>query len=243
MKKPLLLAATLLLAAAVQAQKTYTLTAPNGALQTTVSVGEILTYDIVRDGRTLMNPSPVALTLDNGSVWGPKARVTKASRTSVDRRIASPLYRADSIREHYNALTLRMKGDWDLEFRAYDDGIAYRFVSRAKKPFAIVNEQVEFRFPEDYQTTLPYVRSGKDGDWESQYFNSFENIYTVAPLSQLNTGRLAFLPLVVDAGAGVKICITESDLQAYPGLFLRNTDGGTTLTGQFAPCPIKTQPG
>ena len=47
----------------------------------------------------------------------------------------------------------------------------------------------------------------------------------------------------MDAGAGVKICITESDLQAYPGLFLRNTDGGTTLTGQFAPCPIKTQPG
>ena len=243
MKKPLLFAAALLIAAAAQAQKSYTLTAPNGILQTTVTAGEELTYDIVRDGRTLIGTSPISMTLDNGSVWGPNARPTKAIRTSVDRRIASPLYRADTVRDCYNALTLRMKGDWEIEFRAYDDGIAYRFVSRAKKPFAVVNEQAEFRFPENFQATVPYVRSGKDGDWNSQYFNSFENIYTVAPLSELNTGRLAFLPLTVDAGEDVKICLTESDLRAYPGLFLRNTDGGTALTGQFAPCPVKTQPG
>ena len=245
MKTPILLAAALLLAAATQAQprKTYTLASPDGRLQTTVAAGEELTYDIVRDGRTLLEASPVAMTLDNGAVWGTAPRVAKASRTSADRWIASPFYRADSIRENYNALTLRMKGGWSVEFRAYDDGVAYRFVSNARKPFHVVNECVEYRFPEDFQATVPYVRSGKDGDWDSQYFNSFENIYTVAPLSQLNPGRLAFLPLVVDAGEGVKICLSESDLCDYPGLYLRKADGGNRLTGMFAPCPDRLEQG
>ena len=66
--------------------------------------------------------------------------------------------------------------------------------------------------------SVPYVKSGKDGDYNSQFFNSFENTYTTDKLSKLNKQRLMFLPLVVDAGDGVKVCITESDLENYPGL-------------------------
>ena len=243
MKKTLLFAAALLSVAAAAAQKSYTLESPNGTLKTTVTTGPELTYDIACNGRTLLEPSPIALTLDNGTAWGPQARVTKALRTSVDGWIASPLYRADSIREHYNALTLRMKGDWEIEFRAYDDGVAYRFINRGKRPFAIVNEKVEYRFPENFQAAVPYVTVGKDGDFESQFHNSFENIYTVAPLSEMNPGRLAFLPLAVDAGQGMKICLSESDLCDYPGLYLRNADGGKTLSGVFAACPAREEQG
>ncbi len=64
--------------------------------------------------------------------------------------------------------------------------------------------------------SVPYVKSGKDGDYNSQFFNSFENTYTTDKLSKLNKQRLMFLPLVVDAGDGVKVCITESDLENYP---------------------------
>lgn len=245
MKKTILIAAALLLGAAAHAlpRKSYTLASPDGRLQTTVTAAEELTYDIVRDGRTLLEASPLAMTLDNGVVWGAAPRITKASRTSVDRWIASPFYRADSIHEKYNTLTLRMKGDWSVEFRAYDDGVAYRFVSHARKPFHVVNECVEYRFPADFQTTVPYVTAGTDGNFDSQFYHSFENIYTEAPLSQMNPGRLAFLPLVVDAGQGVKLCLSESDLCDYPGLYLRNADGGTALTGMFAPCPERLEQG
>ena len=245
MKKPILIAAAVLLATAVQAlpRKSYTLASPDGRLQTTVTAAEELTYDIRCEDRTLMEASPVALRLDNGVSWGPDARIAKASRTSVDRRIASPFYRADSIRERYNALTLRMKGDWSIEFRVYDDGVAYRFINRSKKTFNIVDECVEYRFPEDFTATVPYVATGKEGDFETQFYNSFENTYTTAPLSRMNPGRLAFLPLVVDAGEGVKLCLSESDLCDYPGLYLRNADGGTRLTGLFAPCPARVEQG
>lgn len=97
--------------------------------------------------------------------------------------------------------------------------VAYRFVSRAKRPFNIVSEQADFRFPADLEATVPYVARGKEGDFDDQFYNSFENTYTTARLSELNSGRLMFLPLVVDAGDGVKVLHhLKSDLENYPGL-------------------------
>ena len=224
-------------------QKSYTLTSPDGRLRTTVAAGEALTYDLVFDGRKLLDASPLSLTLSDGRVWGPGARVLKASRTSVDAALPSPLYRSAEVRDRYNGLTLKMRGDWSVEFRAYDDGVAYRFVSRAKKPFNIVSEQAEYRFPADCAVTVPYVRDHA-GNIDAQWRNSFENTYTETTLSKLDAGRLIFLPLVVDAGDGVKVCITETDLNGYPGLYLTNAGAAENgLKGIFAPCPEKLEQG
>ena len=223
----------------VQAQKQFTLNSPDGKLQTTITVGDKLTYDIYCSGRQILAPSPISMTLDNGEVWGEKAKLSGTSGKKVDQVIPSPFYRAGELRDHYNELTLRFKKDWNVEFRAYNDGIAYRFVSRAKKPFNVVDETVDYHFPSDMVASVPYVKTGKDGDYDSQYFNSFENTYTTDPLSKLNKKRLMFLPLVVDAGEGVKVCITESDLENYPGLYLSAIEGENRLTGRFAPYPKK----
>ena len=77
---------------------------------------------------------------------------------------------------------------------------------------------------------------------QSQFFNSFENQYTVSPLSGLNPRRLAFLPLSVDAG-DVRVAITETDLDNYPGLYLYNPDGTNSLKGKHAPYPTETVDG
>ena len=223
----------------VQAQKQFTLNSPDGKIQTTITVSDKLTYDICCYGRQILAPSPISMTLDNGEVWGEKAKLSGTSGKKVDQMIPSPFYRASELRDHYNELTLRFKKDWNVEFRAYNDGIAYRFVSRAKKPFNVVDETVDYHFPSDMVASVPYVKTGKDGDYNSQYFNSFENTYTTDPLSKLNKKRLMFLPLVVDAGEGVKVCITESDLENYPGLYLSAIEGENRLTGRFAPYPKK----
>ena len=244
MKKLLILTAALVCACAVRAQKSYTLCSPDGHLRTTVAAGDELTYDIAVDGRTVLEPSPLALRLDDGRTWGPHARVRKAERTSADAAIPSPLYRSAEVRDRYNGLILRMKDDWSVEFRVYDDGVAYRFTSSAKAPFRIASEQVEYRFPADFEATVPYVARGREGDFEDQFFNSFENTYATAPLSALNSGRLMFLPLAVDAGDGVKVCITETDLNGYPGLYLTNAGAAENgLKGIFAPCPEKLEQG
>lgn len=226
-----------------QAQKKFALTSPDGKLQTTISVGEKLTYDIVCNGKQILSPSPLSMSLDNGKVWGDKAKLQKAIRGKADKMVASPFYRATELRDHYNEITLRFQGNFDVIFRAYDDGIAYRFVSREKTPFHVTNEEVDYRFPIDPIASVPYVTRGKDGDFESQYMNSFENIYTTDRLSKLKTQRLMFLPILIDAGDGVKICITESDLENYPGQYLVAQEGQNALCGHFAPYPKKTEQG
>ena len=47
----------------------------------------------------------------------------------------------------------------------------------------------------------------------------------------------------MDAGDGVKVCITETDLNDYPGMYLWNGDGGQHLTARFAPYPKRTEQG
>lgn len=242
MKKLLILPFLFACIFAVQAQRSYTLTSPNGHLATAITAGETLTYDIVRDGKTLMMPSPISLILSDGRKWGPAAHIQKALRATVDETVSAPFYRASEIRDRYNALTLRMRGGWSVEFRVYDDGVAYRFATTSKESFEIMNEQAEYRFSEERPVTVPYVRDHA-GNIDLQWRNSFENTYTETTLSRLDAGRLIFLPAIVHVADGVNICFTETDLNDYPGMYLWNGDGGQHLTARFAPYPKRVEQG
>lgn len=226
-----------LFALSVQGQKQLLLSSPDGKLKSTITVGDKLTYDISCNGQQVLAPSPISATLDNGKVWGDKARLSKVTEKKNDTQIDAPFYRSSCVRDYYNELTLRFKGDYSVVFRAYNDGVAYRFVNHAKKPFCVLNEEVDYRFPADVTASVPYVNAGKDGDYNGQFHNSFENVYTTAPISQLNKERLMFLPLVVQATPEVKVCITETDLNNYPGLYLTNAKGSNSLSGIQAPYP------
>ena len=202
------------------AQKQLSLTSPDGTLKATINVGEKLTYSVLYDGKEVLAPSAISMTLDNGEVWGDNAKLLKSAEKQIDTKIASPFYRADSMRDWCNELTLKFKGDYSVVFRAYNDGIAYRFVNQAKDPFCIVREEVDYRFPADAVATVPYVTQGSDGNFNTQFPNSFENVYKSEKLSELNRQRLMFLPLVVKTEEGISVCLTETDLYDYPGLYL-----------------------
>ena len=132
-----------------------------------------------------------------------------------------------------------------MEFRAYNDGIVYRFTSYIDKPFNIMNEEVAYTFPENFKVNASYVVPCiKDGSLESQFYNSFENTYTTTTISELDKNRLMFLPLVVEANDGVKVCITESDLESFPGLYLSTgKEERNTLNGIHPAYPKKSVQG
>ena len=240
MKKLLL---TLLLFSAgtgISAAKTYDLKSPDGKIAVRVDVGaDAVTYSISRDGKELIAPSPLSLTLADGRVLGRKASVRKASAKSVDEIIEAPFYKRSAVEDRYNSLTLTFKGDYGIDFRAYDDGAAYRFRTSMKDEITVTDELVDIRFPEDFTTLVPYARDGKkEPGLARYYFNSFENTYSTQPVSKVADDRLAFLPILADAGTA-KIVITEADLEDYPGMYLYNPTGGKALRGNFAPYPAK----
>ena len=90
------------------------------------------TVAVTADGVQMLAPSAISMTLTDGTVWGGKAQLVKAIRKSYDRTFDTPVYKKASVRDRYNELTLRYKA-FDLVFRAYNEGVAYRFVSRIDK--------------------------------------------------------------------------------------------------------------
>lgn len=215
----------------------YQVSSPDGHITASVTVGENISYTVSRDGQTLIAPSTISMNLSDDIVFGQNDKVRKTVRTSFDDTFSTVAYKKAEVRDNYNQILLNFK-EFSLIFRAYDDGVAYRFVSNLdkKKTYEVISEQAEFNFGEDRQAFIPYVNSGAK-TVEGQFFNSFENTYTVQNLSQWRKDRLAFLPLVVAADDGVKILITEADLTNYPGMHVIGTEGSNSLKGTFAPYP------
>lgn len=221
-------------------QKKFIVESPNGKLQLEVSAGNLISYTLTHEGDRLIAPSFLSATLDNDEIWGKNAKIKRAKKTSHVGFISSPFTKSDSIADEYNELRIDFKGDWGLLFRVYNEGAAYRFINNKKSSFNIRSEEVNIRFPSDFKAYVPYVR----GDAKDPFQNSFENTYSYTSISGLKPGKLIFLPLLVEAQNGKKICITEVDLESYPGMYLKKSSTDAPgLEGVFAPYPAKTEQG
>ena len=148
MKKLTFLLLCVLCTLSLQAQKQFTLASPDGNLKTTITIGDRLTYDITCNGRQISDSFSHINDVDNGTVWGENAKLSGTSRKSVD-EIYHLLLPCQRIEKYYNGLTLRFKKDVECRVRAYNDGIAYRFVNQGKKPFHVVTEVSDYCFPSD----------------------------------------------------------------------------------------------
>ena len=208
------------------------LSSPDGKTDALISVGQTIKYSISQDGVEVLAPSQISMTLNDGTIWGISPELLNVEEESVDEIIETPRNKSTEIKNQYNGVVLDFK-EWKLEFRAFDDAIAYRFISEKEGAYEIKNELVDYTFVNDAVATVPYVQNA--GDLEFQFFQSFENTYTTLPISDLDKNRLMFLPLSVEAPDDKRVTITESDLRDYPGMYLVANQSQNTLTGLFAP--------
>lgn len=243
--KQLLLTAAMLIGlplVAFGARNNWSLSSPDGKIVAEISTGDGLRYSISRDGVALLTPSEISMTFEDGTVFGGADKVRRSRKGSHDvKGIPAMNYKKATVDDVYNFLTLEFKG-YNVEFRAFDNGVAYRFISTVKSgEFTVTDELTEFNFAEDWTAWVPYVKSDDGKTFKQQFVNSFENTYEHIHLSRMNPAKLAFLPMTVDAADGVKIVITESDLSCYPGMFL-NGQGSKGLKSVRAPYPIGLRP-
>ncbi|WP_114791269.1 glycoside hydrolase family 97 protein [Niabella yanshanensis] len=224
------------------AQRNFKLQSPDGRLSVSIQVGKRITYSIVHEKDLVLSPSPVAMELEDGSAFGVGSTLIRQQTTTINQEIRTTLYKKSSITDHYKELVLEFREGFNLVFRAYNEGAAYRFISTRQTGFHVKNEPVVFNFAKDYDAWVPYVKS-KAKDITGQYFNSFENTYTYTPLSKMSPNKLAFTPLLVALDNGKKVCIAEADLESYPGMYLVNSDGATSLKSNFASYPLATEQG
>lgn len=251
MKRIIALVVALAAVASLSAREpvTRTLASPDGRLRIELSIGDRVEWSVSHDGTEVIAPSQIAMKVAAGkknSTWGVGSRFSRSTGGSVRGVIPSPLYKKAEVADSYNWLTITFADGFAIDFRAYDDGAAYRFRSLRKGALKVFGETASFRFSADRKAYCPYVKpSGKADDlsYDNQFFNSFENQYTVTPLSGIDSKRLMFLPVLVELDGGRKLCITESDLEDYPGMYLANPSGATSLDGVFAPSPKASRTG
>jgi alpha-glucosidase len=212
------------------AQSSYDLRSPDGRIEIRIRpVGQIR-YDLILKGRAVLENSTLSLDVEHKKL-GVQPKVIDAKRRSSD-QVVEPVVRQKfaKIRDHYNELKLNLEGGYAVVFRAYNEGAAYRFETwMSQAQVKIYGEESTFNFPSNFVVYYPQ---------EDSFFSHNERKYLPQHLSEIAPEFLATLPAVVDVGDGAKVAIAESDVESYPGLWLRGT-GGTALAATFPPYPWK----
>ena len=210
--------------------KTFDLVSPGGNMKVSVNVTDRITYSVYADGVEIMKDNSAALSVD-GQELGARP-VLKSHRYDNCDVVFSPAvaYKFSSIRNSFNSLRLDFKGGWSLLFRAYDDGVAYRFVTDFRKTVDVRDEMVRINFPEGTSAVV-------------QRSDSFETPYE-EPYSQILLDawqverKKVLLPFLADLGNGYKMLVSESALTDYPCLFFESA-GNWVLKGTFPKVPLE----
>src|SRR5579862_8914770 len=212
------------------AQASYDLRSPDGRIEIRIRTAGQIRYDVVLKGRAILENCTLTLDVEHKKL-GMRPKVMEAKPHSVD-QVSEPVVRQKfaKIRDHYNELRLALEGGYAVVFRAYNEGAAYRFeTSLAQEKVKIYGEEANFNFSSDSLVYYPQ---------EDSFFSHNERRYLPQHLSEIAPAFIATLPAVVDVGEGAKVAIAESDVDSYPGLWLKGTSG-TALAATFPPYPLK----
>jgi alpha-glucosidase len=214
--------------------KPVTLKSPDGRNDVTLDT-EKLTYAVSRDGVQVIAPSPLGLNLDIGSL-GAGARFTGMRQTSTDTTYPIVVGKAASAKDRHHQLELAFDAApkaprFSLLVRAYDDGVALRYVVPRQDglaQFKVMSEATQFNFARDY--TCWGANMGR-------FDSSFEGEYDPQPASRIRAYHNYMAPLVCKTGRGqTTFAIAEADVKNYPGFYLSGrNDAGLGLAVTLPP--------
>lgn len=214
----------LLASSAAMFAENYTVKSPDERILVNVETGATTTYSVTFNGKTILNPSPLSMTFDNGVVIGRNMKVKDVQHRTEDQML-TPVVRqkSDKIRDHYNEMVLNAD-QYKLYFRVYNDGLAYRFHTDFADSLKVISEEVDYCFPEDYNTLFPEERT---------ILSAQQPLFKPMKLSEIGTDRFCSTPVLIKVDDQARIFISESDLESYPGMFLKK-QGKYELAGKFA---------
>lgn len=207
------------------------ISSPDGKLHLCVddSEGEI-TMAISDEGIQLLSPSPISLILD-GNQKGNFAIKKSKRKNNIKEKIKAPFHHTPDYVTEFNEMSIVLKDGVSIEFRVYNDGVAYRYETNQKGVGIIDDEQFDLNFPGN-----PIVYLSPSTNKDNPFAMAFQNFYTPTSISSASP-LPAFLPATVDYGNGLKMTILESNVESYPGMFLQADSTKHQLKGVFAKYP------
>lgn len=242
MKKTLIIFYLLLINFCFSQKKQYfILKSPDGKIEVKIEVSDKTSWTIFHEKDLILSPSEMSLTIDENIVLGKNPIVVNSKKESVDTAFETPFYKKKSVQDKYNKLVLNFKNDFSIEYRVFNDGAAYRFITKKKKDIAVKWEEVHLNFDKDYNTLMPYVRDLRNP--KDPYISSFEAQYENKKISEFAKDTLAFLPFLVDFKNHKKAVFLEANLEDYPGLFVTNNNSKSGFESRFSKYPLQEKNG
>jgi alpha-glucosidase len=230
LSKALTLLTLTCLAGSALAQSDYSLLSPDKRIEVKIRVADRIQYDVLLKGTPLLQDSTLSINIDHNTL-GLQPKVESSKERSYDGVLEPPVrQKFAKIGENYNELRLELEGNYAVTFRAYNEGMAYRLeTSLPQNEVKVYSEDAAFNFAGD--DTVYYPR-------EESFFSHNERKYLPVKMSRIAPDAIASLPAVVETASGVKVALAESDIEDYPGLWLRGTSGHG-LAATFAPYPLQ----
>ena len=208
--------------------KDVKVSSPDGSLTVTVGVdGGKAWYQVNRGTEAIIGRSALGFVLKDGDLKD-NFKMGKVTRSSLDETWSQPWGEDAQVRNHYNEMRVRLqekngkKRNLDVVFRAFDDGVAFRY-EYPRQPglqdFVIMDEVTQFALPSDAQSwSIPALQA------------YYEGIYTREPLSK--KGKMSG-PVALEVNDSLYMAIMDANLTDYSTMNF--APSGTTLQADLVP--------
>ena len=209
---------------------------PDGRITLQVDLSSKIYYSVSLGDVSLLKPSPLGLELADGTVLGAKPALRETKRREQRGEIRLPWGRHAVIPEAFNEAELVFEGGYSVVFRAYNDGVAYRFRTARPGELVIRNEDLQWNL------AAPCQVWGTDYNTQA---SSFEALYARTSFADWKAGNYAYSPILLEHPDGPRMLLCDADLTDYPGLYLQKV-GETNryeIRGLFSKYPKTTADG
>jgi len=201
--------------------KDYKITSPDGKIVVTVSAGTDLKWSVTCEGKTAINSAKAGMVLGDGSVLGQNETIRRITPGKIDQVLETVVaYKRSKITDNCNTLLLAFRSGLAIQFRAYNDGVAYRFETSLKDNIIVKNEIADIQFPQGTYSWYPL---------EDSFMSHNERVFIYSSLDTIGNRHLASLPALFRAN-GINVLFTEADIEDYPGMWVRGGGPGR-ITG------------
>lgn len=192
-----------------------------------------LRYAVDFHGKWLLDESDLGLKLEGAPAVGPQMHKVDVHTGQHDETYTIPVGKTSQVRDHYNSAVVDLADDagrkMSIEVRAYDDGVAFRYLlpeQAGAKTVRIEKELTEFNYPKD-ATLYPLIVDG--------FQSSYEDEYQQRQVNGLHPEWLIALPLLAEVPGAGWVAVTEADIENYAGMYLQKGKERNGLRAELSP--------
>ena len=192
-----------------------------------------LHYAVDFRGKWLMDESALGLKIEGQSPLGPGMKQVHVETGHLDETYSIPVGKTSAVRNQYNSAHVAFADEsgrkLTLEVRAFDDGVAFRYIVPRQESLTnvrIEHELTEFRYSKD-ATLYPLILDG--------FQTPYEDEFQMRQVSGLHRDWLVGLPLLGEVPGVGWVAVTEADIDNYAGMYLRKAEAPFAVHSELSP--------